>query len=65
MSDFLISGKGNVNIFEQYQKEQNLRFKLEKLLDSNSDRPYHEQFFISISRADLEILVKKLSNKEN
>ena len=64
MSDVLIIGKGNVNVFEQYQKEQNLKFKLEKLLDSNTDRPYTEQFFISTTREELEIIISKFQPKE-
>lgn len=64
MSDVLIIGKGQVNVFEQYQKEQNLKFRLEKTLTANSDRPYREQFFISVTREDLEIIINKFQPKE-
>ena len=64
MSDVWIIGKGQVNVFEQFQKEQNLRFKLEKLLQANEERPYKEQFFISTTREELEILISKFQPKE-
>lgn len=48
-----------MNAFEIFQKEQNLKFKLEKLLKSNQDRSYHDPFFISVTREELEIIIKQ------
>ena len=60
----LMIGKGQVNVFEQYCKERNLLFKLEKLLESNQERPYKEIFLVSTTREELEILISKFKSED-
>ena len=54
-----------MNVFEEYIRERNILFKLEKLLQTNEERPYKEVFMISTTREELEVIISKFKTNED
>lgn len=60
-----LTGRGYINVFEEYTREKNILFKLEKLLQTNEERPYKEVFMISTTREELEVIISKFKTSED